>query len=245
MLPDHDVCITDWHNAREVSNKARTLRVRRIRLAPHPLVRKARQPVHTVAVCQPCVQVLTAASVMAQADNPHRPRSMTLMAGRSTPASTRPRSTNSRWVNPSTVRTQSDRPRADAVCRRRAPRLPGLHAAHRVHVHEHRAASQGASRLYENLALGQLEKAKSTKDFYDEYFAVLDLTAEFYLETDAVDFSRRRGSRPVRWITKVAAVDPGAIRRMALLTVEGRRTISAPSVKPLRRTICARGSSPT
>lgn len=223
MLPDHDVCITDWHNAREVSTKHG--RFGYDEYVSH-LIRwyeKLGNPVHTVAVCQPCVQVLTAASVMAQADNPNRPRSMTLMAG---PIDTR--------INPTKVNELAMGKPIDWFERNLIARVPMRYAGagRRVYpgfmqltafmsmnIDRHRKAHLD---LYENLALGQVDKAKATKDFYDEYFAVLDLTAEFYLET-------------VQWIfqeARLAAgtldyqgrrVDPGAIRRMALLTVEGEK----------------------
>jgi polyhydroxyalkanoate depolymerase len=76
--------------------------------------------------------------------------------------------------------------------------------------------------LYENLARGEFEKAQTTKTFYDEYFAVLDLTAEFYLETVAWVFQEARlakGGLDFRG----ERVEPRAIRRTSLLTVEGER----------------------
>jgi polyhydroxyalkanoate depolymerase len=76
--------------------------------------------------------------------------------------------------------------------------------------------------LYDNLANGELEKAATTKAFYDEYFAVLDLTAEFYLETVRHIFQEY--ALPLgrlKW--RGETVDPSAIRRTMLLTVEGER----------------------
>jgi len=76
--------------------------------------------------------------------------------------------------------------------------------------------------LYENLRLGELEKAKLTKDFYDEYFAVLDLSAEFYLETVRWVFQEHRlPAGTLEW--QGVKVEPRAIRRTALLTVEGEK----------------------
>ena len=137
-----------------------------------------------VAVCQPCVAALVAAAVMAQNDNPAQPRSMTLMAG---PIDTR--------VNPTKVNELANSKPIDWFEKNLIARVPFRHggAFRKVypgfvqlaafmsmnidrHVKAHRE-------LYDNLRLGELEKAKVTKDFYDEYFAVLDLSAEFYLET--------------------------------------------------------------
>ena len=83
------------------------------------------------------------------------------------------------------------------------------------HVKAHRE-------LYENLANGEREKAAVTKAFYDEYFAVLDLTAEFYLETVRIIFQEHAlPLGKLEWHGN--KVDPRAIRRTALLTVEGER----------------------
>jgi len=83
------------------------------------------------------------------------------------------------------------------------------------HVKAHRE-------LYENLRLGEFEKAKMTKDFYDEYFAVLDLSAEFYLETVRRIFQAHElPTGAVQW--RGQKVEPRAIRRTTLLTVEGEK----------------------
>jgi poly(3-hydroxybutyrate) depolymerase len=83
------------------------------------------------------------------------------------------------------------------------------------HVKAHRE-------LYDNLSKGELGKAKATKDFYDEYFAVLDLSAEFYLETVRLVFQEHALPRGmIEW--RGGRVDPAAIRRTMLLTVEGER----------------------
>ncbi|MCC2105958.1 MAG: polyhydroxyalkanoate depolymerase, partial [Hyphomicrobiales bacterium] len=76
--------------------------------------------------------------------------------------------------------------------------------------------------LYNSLAAGEMEKAQQTKTFYDEYFAVLDLTAEFYIETVKLvfqDYALAKGELQYKGRT----VNPKAIRRTTLLTVEGER----------------------
>jgi polyhydroxyalkanoate depolymerase len=83
------------------------------------------------------------------------------------------------------------------------------------HVKAHRE-------LYDHLVLGDIEKAKATKDFYDEYFAVLDLAAEFYIETVKLVFQDH--ALPLGTLEYHGKrVDPKAIRRTMLLTVEGER----------------------
>ena len=107
------------------------------------------------------------------------------------------------------------------------------------HVKAHRE-------MYEHLANGEVEKAGVTKAFYDEYFAVLDLAAEFYLETVQYVFQEHR--LPMGELDLARAQGgPRAIRRTALMTVEGerddicavgqtwRRTTSAPACKPFRK----------
>ena len=76
--------------------------------------------------------------------------------------------------------------------------------------------------LYENIAKGEIEKAEGPRTFYDEYFAVLDLTAEFYLETVRIAFQEHllpRGELDYQG----RRVDPSAIRKTTLLTVEGEK----------------------
>ena len=176
-----------------------------------------------LAVCQPCVAVLAATAVMAQAGNKAQPRSMTLMAG---PIDVR--------VNPTTVdelaRKQTDRmvrAHADGLgaaalsgaFRRVYPGFVQLAAFMSMNVERHVKAHR---ELYENLANGELEKAAVTKAFYDEYFAVLDLTAEFYLETVRIIFQEYAlPLGKLEWHGN--RVDPTAIRRTMLLTVEGER----------------------
>ena len=178
---------------------------------------------HLLAVCHPCVAALAAAAVMAQADNPAIPRSMTLMAG---PIDVR--------VNPTTVDelakkrtiewfertlTSAVPLRYPGAFRRVYPGFVQLAAFMSMNVERHVKAHR---ELYENLANGELEKAAVTKAFYDEYFAVLDLTAEFYLETVRIIFQEcALPLGKLEWHGK--RVDPTAIRRTMLLTVEGER----------------------
>lgn len=88
-----------------------------------------------------------------------------------------------------------------------------------MNMDRHRDAHR---RLYRHLSKGEIEEARRIKDFYDEYFAVLDLTEEFYLETIERIFQRAElASGTFTYQDRV--VDPGAIRHTALLTVEGGR----------------------
>ena len=223
MLPDHDVFITDWHNARDVPLTAGRFGMDEYTDHLIKFLETMGPGSHILAVCQPCVAVLAAASVMAQAGNPAQPRSMTLMAG---PIDTR--------VNPTKVNelakkrtmdwfertlTASVPLRYPGAFRRVYPGFVQLVAFMSMNIERHVKAHK---ELYENLANGELEKAAVTKAFYDEYFAVLDLTAEFYLETVRQIFQDHAlPLGQLEW--HGAKVDPTAIRKTMLLTVEGER----------------------
>jgi polyhydroxyalkanoate depolymerase len=223
MLPDHDVFITDWHNARDAPLTAGRFGVDEYTDHLVKFLEVMGPGSHVLAVCQPCVAVLAAVSVMAQSGNPAQPRSMTLMAG---PIDTR--------VNPTKVNelakkrtiewfertlTASVPLRYPGAFRRVYPGFVQLVAFMSMNVERHVKAHK---ELYENLANGELEKAAVTKAFYDEYFAVLDLTAEFYLETVQLIFQDHAlPLGKLEWHGQ--KVDPTAIRKTMLLTVEGER----------------------
>jgi polyhydroxyalkanoate depolymerase len=223
MLAEHDVYITDWHNARDVplSHGAFTFND----YTGHIIrfLEKIGPGAHMVAVCQPCVSALVAASVMAQRDNPAQPRSMTLMAG---PIDTR--------VNPTKVNALAKGkpmewfekkliakvpPRYPGAGRRVYPGFVQLAAFMSMNMERHLKAHR---ELYEHIANGEVAKAATTKAFYDEYFAVLDLASEFYLETVKLVFQDH--ALPLGQLTyENDKVDPAAIKRTMLFTVEGEK----------------------
>ncbi len=223
LLPDHDVYITDWHNAQDVS--AEDGRFGFDDYVDH-VVRflDAIGPGgHVLAVCQPCVQVLAAVALMAQADHPAQPRSMTLMAG---PVDTRvnPSKVNElamsqpiEWFERQLIATVPGRYRGAG--RRVYPGFVQLTAFMAMNMDRHLKAH---TKLFEHLVAGETEKAAVIKAFYDEYFAVLDLAAEFYLETVRVVFQEQRLARGDLRVGN-NRVEPRAIRKTALLTVEGER----------------------
>jgi polyhydroxyalkanoate depolymerase len=223
MLPEHDVYLTDWHNARDVAaahgafglddfvdHVVRFLAV----LGPAS---------HVVAVCQPCVAVLAAVAVMAEAGHPAVPCSMTLMAG---PVDAR--------VNPTRVNALATGRPLDWFRRHlidRVPwRYPGagrpvypgflqLAAFMSMNLGRHARAH---AELHRHLTRGDVAKARVTRAFYEEYLAVTDLPAEFYLETVQQVFQEHRLARGrLEW--RGHRVDPRAIRRTALFTVEGEK----------------------
>ncbi len=223
LLAEHDVYITDWHNARDVS-----LSHGRFGLDEYVdhIIRflEAIGPgAHVVAVCQPCVAVLAAVAVMAQSGNPAQPRSMTLMAG---PIDTRinPTKVNElaaskpiEWFERNLITTVP--PRYAGAGRRVYPGFVQLGAFMSMNWSRHVRAHV---EMFDQLAQGNREQAAATMAFYDEYFAVLDLTAEFYLETVRVIFQEH--ALPLGRLTwRGEPIAPQAIRRTALLTVEGEK----------------------
>jgi poly(3-hydroxybutyrate) depolymerase len=223
MLPEHDVYITDWHNARDVPLIAGRFGVDEYLEHLITFLDVIGPGAHIVAVCQPCVAALAAAAVMAEAGHAAMPRSLTLMAG---PIDTR--------VNPTTVNhlakkrdiawferslTAAVPIRYPGAFRRVYPGFVQLAAFMTMNIERHVKAHR---ELYENLANGEAEKAAVTKAFYDEYFAVLDLTAEFYLETVRLIFQEH--ALPLgKFKYRGTKIDLSTIRRTMLLTVEGER----------------------
>jgi poly(3-hydroxybutyrate) depolymerase len=223
LLPEHDVFITDWHNARDVPITAGRFGIDEYVDHLIKYLEVLGPGAHVLAVCQPCVAVLSAVALMAQSGNPAQPRSMTLMAG---PIDCR--------VNPTKVNDLANKRnigwfermltatvpmRFPGAFRRVYPGFVQVAAFMTMNIERHVKAHQ---ELYQNLADGESEKAASTKAFYDEYFAVLDLTAEFYLET--VRYVFQEYALPLgklKWHGET--IDPNAIRRTMLLTVEGER----------------------
>jgi poly(3-hydroxybutyrate) depolymerase len=223
LLPDHDVYITDWHNARDVPLDAGAFGFDDYVDYLIKFMETLGTGAHLVAVCQPCVQALAAVAIMAADGNPAQPASMTLMAG---PIDTR--------VNPTKVnKLATSKPMSwfERNLIARVPwKYPGsgrqvypgfvqLTAFVSMNVNRHYNAHQ---ELYEHLRNGEHEKAQTIKAFYDEYFAVLDLAAEFYLETVSWVFQESR--LPKGELTfRGQPVDLKAIRKTAMLTVEGER----------------------
>ena len=223
LLPEHDVFITDWHNARDIPLTAGRFGVDEYTDHLIKFLNVLGPGAHILAVCQPCVAVLAAVAVMAEAGDPAQPRSMTLMAG---PIDTR--------VNPTKVNGLAKKRTIDwferalmasvplgypGAFRRVYPGFVQLLAFMSMNIERHVKAHRT---LYENLANGEIEKAAIIKAFYDEYFAVLDLTSEFYLETVRLIFQEHAlPLNKLQW--RGQRVDPSAIRKTMLLTVEGER----------------------
>ncbi len=184
LLRDHDVYITDWANARDVPASEGAFGFDDYIDYTIRFSRRSGRGRTSLAVCQPCVPTLAAVAIMAEDGNPAQPRTMTLMGG---PIDTR--------VAPTTVNNLATAHPTSWFEERLISRVPPRFGGHgrRVypgflqltafmsmnrdrHICQHKT-------MYKLLAEGRREEAAVIRDFYDEYFAVLDLTAEFYLET--------------------------------------------------------------
>ncbi len=223
LLPENDVYITDWHNARDVPKDAGVFGFDEYVDHVIQFLEHMGPGSHVIAVCQPCVQVLVAASVMAQTENPAQPLSMTLMAGpidiRINPTKVNELATTHsiKWFEKNLISRVP--PGFAGAGRRVYPGFVQLTAFMSMNMDRHIKAHTD---LFDHLVNGDVEKADATKNFYDEYFAVLDLPAEFYLETVQRVFQEARLAQgTLEW--RGMKVDPSAIRRTSLLTVEGER----------------------
>jgi len=223
MLPDQDVFISDWHNCRDAPLADGAFGFDEYVEHVMSFLRAIGPGGHLVAVCQPVVQALAATALMAAAEDPCQPRSLTLMAG---PIDAR--------ANPTAVNELATSHPLDWFERNLIARVPArypgagrrvypgfLQVAAFVSMNRSRHAAAFAN-LFTDLIAQKHEKAAKTEEFYREYFAVLDLAAEFYLETVQRVFQEHRlASGELRWRGEL--VDPRAIRRTVLLTVEGER----------------------
>jgi poly(3-hydroxybutyrate) depolymerase len=223
MLPEHDVYITDWKNARDIPLSDGRFGLDEF--VDH-LIRwfgVMGPGSHVIAVCQPAVPALAAVAVMAEAGDPAQPRSMTLMAG---PIDTR--------VNPTKVNELAASRPIDWFDRHLIGAVPWRYPGAYRHVYPgfvQLSAFMGMNldrhisahfNQWRSLVGGDEASAEAHRRFYDEYGAVMDLPAEFYLETvQRVFQDHDLPLGQLKWHGET--VRPAAIRRTGLLTVEGER----------------------
>lgn len=221
MLPEHEVYITDWIDARMVPVHEGHFHLDDYVEYVQEFIRFLGPDVHLVSVCQPTVPVLAAVALMAANGDKIAPRTMTMMGG---PIDTR--------KSPTEVNNfATGRPLSwfeSRVIQRVPAKYPGMgrrvypgflqHAsfiamnAHR-HVEAHRE-------FFNHLVTGDGESAEAHRRFYDEYNAVLDMPAEYYLETLRVAFKEHALANGT-WDVRGQRVDPSAITKTALFTIEG------------------------
>jgi polyhydroxyalkanoate depolymerase len=223
MLADHDVFITDWRNPRDVSLMHGRFGFDEYVQHIIDFIEVIGPGAHLLAVCQPTVAALSAVALMAEENHPAEPASMTLMAG---PIDTR--------VNPTRVNDLAKSKPIEwfernlismvpfgfaGAMRRVYPGFVQLGAFMSMNLARH---IESFAEMHHQRAKGDPAQADAIRVFYEEYFATMDLTAEFYLET--VDTVFQRHALPLKQLeVRGRRVDPSAIRRTALFTVEGER----------------------
>jgi poly(3-hydroxybutyrate) depolymerase len=223
MLPEHDVYITDWADAREVPLYAGRFDLDDFIDYLIDFVHFLGTDTHVIAVCQPSVPALAATAVMAGRNDPLQPASLTLMGGpidtRRNPtgvnrlAQTRPVT----WFE-SNVITWVPFPNPGFL-RRVYPGFMQLTGFMTMNLDRHVDAH---AELWRNLIKGDRDSVAQHQRFYEEYLAVMDMTAEFYLQTIETVFQRHAlpdGAMRHRG----ELVDCSSIRRTALMTVEGEK----------------------
>jgi poly(3-hydroxybutyrate) depolymerase len=220
LLAEHDVWVSDWIDARMVPLTAGPFHLDDYVDYVREWITLLSPDLHVISVCQPTVPVLAAVALMAANGGP-QPRSMTMMGGPIDARRSPPRSTTWRRKKPFSWFEQS-------LIERVPPKYPGY--MRRVYPgflqHMGFVAMNPDRHLiahwdyYHHLVQGDGDSAEAHRRFYDEYNAVLDLPAEYYLDTIKTvfqDFALPKG----RMFVRGELVRPQAIRETALLTVEG------------------------
>jgi poly(3-hydroxybutyrate) depolymerase len=220
LLHDHKVFITDWTDARMVPVEAGPFHLDDYVEYVQEFIRHIGPEAHVISVCQPTVPVLAAVSLMASRGEP-TPRTMTMMGG---PIDARksPTTVNDLAVNKSHSWFENN------VIQRVPPNFPG--AGRRVYpgflqytgfvaMNPNRHVSSHYD-YFLDLIRGDGDSAEAHRQFYDEYNAVLDMPAEYYLDTIKTvfqDFALVNGT----WVVHGEPVRPQDITTTALLTIEG------------------------
>lgn len=223
MLRDHDVYITDWINIRDVPLSAGKFGFDEYVDHVIKFLEEMGAGSHVLAVCQPTVPVLVAVAMMAEDRNVAQPATMTLMAG---PIDTR--------INPTEVNhLATSKPlswfennvvgyvplRYPGACRRVYPGFLQISAFMSMNMGRHVSSF---IEMYASIIRRDHEKADSTREFYEEYFAMMDLSADFYLETVQRVFQEHHLPLGIMQY-KGRTVNPAKIKQTALFTIEGER----------------------
>lgn len=223
FLPDHNVYITDWRDARMVPYAAGRFDLDDYITYARRMLELFAGDVHVFAVCQPAVPVLAAVALMEADDDDNVPRSVTLAGG---PVDTRVSPTvvnrlaeqrGTAWFEHNVVTTVPwTQPGSGRSVYPGFLQLTGFMSMNLDrHANAHKA-------LFDCLVDGDGDSAEKHRAFYDEYLAVMDLTGEFYLQTiDNVFVNHRLPKGELRH--RGRRVDLGDIRRVALMTIEGEK----------------------
>tara|TARA_B110001454_G_scaffold185680_1_gene182013 strand:- start:70 stop:1293 length:1224 start_codon:yes stop_codon:yes gene_type:complete len=223
MLPGHEVWITDWRDARNVPLSDGNFDLDDYIDYLIDWLDHIGPGAHMLAVCQPSVPCYAAVCLMSAAKDPNRPRTLTMMGGpidtREAPtvvntlATERPIS----WFEQNVVATV---PFQYAGAGRRVyPGFMQLAGFMSMNLGNHMMSHW---EMFKHLVDGDDASADMTKDFYDEYRSVCDMTAEFYLQTVQEVFQKHSLPKG-EFVHRGKAIDTGAIKDVAILAIEGER----------------------
>jgi len=221
FIPDHEVYITDWKNARDVPLEQGGFSFNDYVRYLIEFLEQIGPNTHVIAVCQPSVPAIVATSVMAERKNPNSPTTLTVMGG---PIDTRlsPTDVNDfamgkdlEWFEDKVImKVPKDFPGAG---QRVYPGFIQLTGFLSMNPDSH---TKKYYKFFTDLVKGDGDSAEAHRKFYDEYLAVMDLPADFYLETiRKVFIDHRLATGEIQFEKK--KVNPKAVTGTALLTVEG------------------------
>lgn len=223
MLPNFDIYVTDWQDARDIPVEAGSFDLDDYTDTVVTMLHQLGERAHVMAVCQPAVPVIVAVALMSAKKDPLLPKAMVLMGG--------PIDTSK---SPTAVNKVADGKTVDWFRQTAIMKVAGQHAGAGREVYpgfmqlggfismnldRHIKAHQ---ELYRDLVDGDEKDAEKHEAFYDEYMAVMDLTAEFYLQTIERVFIQQDLPHGT-YLHRGEKIDLGAITDTALLTVEGER----------------------
>ncbi len=223
MLPYCDVYITDWQDARLVSMREGNFDLDDYIDYVIEMIELFEGDVHVMGVCQPAVPVLSAVALMETRENPHVPRSLILKGG---PIDTR--------VNPTAVNNLAEERGTNWFRRTVITTVPYPNRGHgrlvypgflqltgfmAMNIDRHVNAHK---ELFVNLVRGDGDSVEKHKEFYDEYLAVMDLSAEYYLQTVDQVFVKHLLPKGEMFHRK-QLIDLTAIRNVSIMTIEGEK----------------------
>jgi poly(3-hydroxybutyrate) depolymerase len=223
MLPGHDVYVTDWRDARDVPVSEGTFDLDDYVDYLVEFLEHIGPGTHMLAVCQPSVPCYAAAAVMSADKHPCRPKTLTMMGGpidtREAPTAVNTLSTERphSWFQQNVIATVPANYRGSG--RKVYPGFLQLSGFMTMNLGNHMMSHW---EMFKHLVIGDDDSADATKDFYDEYRSVCDMTAEFYLQTVDVVFQRHLLPKG-EYMHRGKLVDPSAITDIALLAIEGEK----------------------
>ncbi|MEM6832879.1 MAG: polyhydroxyalkanoate depolymerase [Pseudomonadota bacterium] len=223
MVKDHDVTITDWRDAKTIPLFEGKFDLHSYIDYVISFLEHLGPDTHVLAVCQPSVPVLAAVARMHEMGNPYIPKTLAMMGG---PIDTR--------VNPTAVNDHATRkplawfkqnviatvpPPHNGFMRRVYPGFLQLAGFMSMNLSNHIVRHHD---MFNHLVEGDGESAEATREFYEEYLAVMDMTAEFYLQTVDQVFQRHLLPKG-EMLHHEDPIDLGAIDKTAIMSIEGER----------------------